>query len=116
MSKQMQATVPQQQDEKQPPHKPASEHRKACRRIEAVAAQLHRSLTNQGEAGRGWHALGVMWRSAERSVEHVENWLAWSEGQEDQPSPDLLRLHLQPAAASLLDLASMVESMRRAER
>jgi hypothetical protein len=99
-----------------PPRKSASEHRKVRRRIEAVAARLYESLTDQGEATNGWHALGLLWRSAERGVGRVEDWLVWSEGQEDGPDPDLLRLHLQPAAASLLDLASMVESMRRAEQ
>lgn len=102
--------------EQQPPRKPASEHRKACRRIEAVAEQLYDSLTDQGEASRGWHALGLLWRSAERSVSHVENWLGWTEGHEDEPEPEIVCLHLQHAAASLLDLASMIESMRRAER
>ena len=95
-----------------------SEYRRAQRHIEAVANRLDVSLRDQAAAAHGWHRLGLLWRAAERNVNCAEVCFAWwaaAQGDEQESEPDV-RPHLLNAAASLLDLASMVESMRRASR
>jgi hypothetical protein len=114
---QPQEAVPEQEPE-QPTRKPSIEHRRARRRIEAVASQLYESLIDRGADETRLDALRSLWRASERTIEHIEEWMAWAEtskGQEDLPTAELFRLHLQPAAASLLDLAATVGAMRRDE-
>lgn len=113
-----QEAVPEQEPEQQT-RKPSLEHRRARRRIEAVAARLHESLIDRSADETCLDALRGLWRASERTIEYVEEWMAWAEtssGQENLPTAELFRLHLQPAAASLLDLAAIVAEMRRDER
>lgn len=113
-----QEAVPEQEHE-QPTRKPSLEHRRARRRIEAVASQLYESLIDRSADETRLDALRSLWRASERAIEYVEEWMVWAEtstGQEDLPTAELFRLRLQPAAASLLDLAAIVTEMRRDER
>ncbi len=105
-------------NEKMPPLAKRGGYRRAHRHIEVVAERLDACLCDQALSGQGWDGLVTLWRAAERQMNEVEDYCIWSEGLEDD-EPNLshaVRGHLLAAAASLLDLSSHIEAMRRAER
>ena len=82
---------------------------------EVVADRLDACFRDQALYGQGWDGLQQMWRAAERHISHAEDLWLWVDGG-DEPREQEARQHLLAAAASLLDLSSHVEAMRRAAR
>jgi hypothetical protein len=76
-------------------------------------------MTVQGLGGQGWDGLGSLWRAAERVMNEVEHYAAWSEAgdeEERERAAPVIRKHLLSVAANLLDLSADIEAMRRHKR
>lgn len=82
---------------------------------EVVADHLDACFSDQALSGQGWDALRQMWRSAERHISDAEDLWVWADGSGESREQEA-RQHLLAAAASLLDLSSHIEAMRRAAR
>jgi hypothetical protein len=82
---------------------------------ELVADHLDACFRDQALSGKGWDALQHMWRVAERHIADAEDLWVWVDGGDESREKEA-RQHLVAAAASLLDLASHVDAMRRAAR
>ena len=82
---------------------------------EVVADRLDTCFRDQALSGQGWDALQQMWRAAERQISNAEDLWVWVDGGDESREQEA-RQHLIAAAASLLDLSSHIERMRRAAR
>lgn len=82
---------------------------------EVVADHLDACFSDPSLSGRGWHGLQQMWFAAARHISDAEDIWVWCDGS-GEPREQEARQHLVSAAASLLDLASHIEEMRRAAR
>lgn len=92
-------------------------YRRARRDIEAVAARLDECLRDQALSGQGWDGLASLWRSAEKEMDDVDHYFTWYECDDEEYEEHQALLHewLLAVAATLLDLSSHIESMRRSE-
>jgi hypothetical protein len=93
-------------------------YRRARRHIEAVADRLDECLRDQALSGQGWDGLASLWRSAERVMSNAEDYLVWHGDDEENRAEHraVIREYLIAVAATLLDLSTHIESMRRCER
>lgn len=82
---------------------------------EVVADHLDACFRDQALSGQGWDGLQQEWLSASRHIADVQDLWVWSDGGGESREMEA-RQHLLAAAASLLDLSSHIEAMRRAER
>ena len=83
---------------------------------EAVADRLLACFRDQALSGQGWDALQQEMLSAQRYIaDAVDLW--WRNGRDDDQAIErAARQYLLAAATHLLNICSMVEAMRRAER
>lgn len=82
---------------------------------EVVADHLDACFRDQALSGQGWGGLQQEWLSASRHIADVEDLWVWVDGSGESREQEA-RQHLLAAAANLLNISSMVEAMRRAER
>jgi hypothetical protein len=82
---------------------------------ELVADHLDACFRDQALSGKGWDALQHMWRVAEQHIADAEDLWVWVDGSDESREQEA-RQHLLAAAANLLNISSMVETMRRAAR
>ena len=80
---------------------------------EVVADYLDACFRDQSLSGQGWDGLQQEWLSASRHIADAVALWVWSGS---EPREQEARQHLLAAAANLLNISSMVEAMRRAER
>lgn len=91
---------------------PVSLSKGAC---EVVADHLDACFRDQALSGQGWDGLQQMWFAAARHISDAEDIWVWCDGSGESREQEA-REHLLAASASLLDLASHIEEMRRAAR
>jgi len=83
---------------------------------EAVADFLDACFCDQALSGQGWDALQPEMLSAMRHISDAEDIWIWQGDLDDGAAKEKSRQHTLAAAANLLNISSMVETMRRAER
>jgi hypothetical protein len=82
---------------------------------EMVADRLDACFRDQALSGQGWDGLQQEWLSASRHISDVKDLWVWVDGSDESREKEA-RQHLLAAAANLLNISSMVETMRRAAR
>jgi hypothetical protein len=85
------------------------------RDLEAVADHLDACFRDQARSGHGWDGVKGEMLSAMQHIAHAEDLAVWCDGTGESREQES-RQRLLAAAAHLLNISSMVEAMRRAER